>query len=72
MGQREQALATFMLNAAGITPEELEVLRTRRAWPGRIAAAHTIPRELRAFNNYEAERPLFVISSGVRPERRCY
>ena len=51
-GEREEALVTFMLNAAGVTPEELEVLRSRPAWPGRVAAVHTIPRELRAMNDY--------------------
>ena len=52
-GDREQALVTFMLNAAGVAPEELEIMRSNSAWPGRVAAVHTIPRELRVTNDYE-------------------
>jgi hypothetical protein len=51
-GQREEAVNTFMLNTAEVTPEELEVLRANPAWCSRVAAAHTIPRELRALNMY--------------------
>lgn len=53
--RREEAVEMFMLNAAGVTPEELEVLRKQSSWPARVAAAHTIPRELRALNDYEAD-----------------
>lgn len=52
VGRQEEALSEFMLTAAGVTPEELPVLRQSTAWPGRLAAAHTIPRELRAINDY--------------------
>jgi pimeloyl-ACP methyl ester carboxylesterase/thiol-disulfide isomerase/thioredoxin len=51
-GEREQAVMTFMLEAGAITPDELDVLRTNASWPARVAAAHTIPRELRALNDY--------------------
>ena len=43
---------TFMLNAADVAPEELEVLRGSSSWPARVAVAHTTPRELRALNDY--------------------
>jgi hypothetical protein len=59
-GEREQALDTFMLNAAGVAPEELEILHTRPAWPGRVAAVHTIPRELRAINDYSTDLARFA------------
>lgn len=58
-GQREEAVTTFMLNATGVVAAELEVLRSRPAWPARVAAAHTIPRELRAFNDYETDLARF-------------
>jgi pimeloyl-ACP methyl ester carboxylesterase len=51
-GQREEALRLFMLHGAGLNPQELEVLRRTPAWARRLAAVHTIPRELRALNEY--------------------
>jgi pimeloyl-ACP methyl ester carboxylesterase len=47
-GQRDEALSRFMLTQAGVSDDELAVMRASSAWPGRLAAAHTIPRELRA------------------------
>lgn len=78
-GEREQAVITFMLNAAGVTPDELEVLRANPAWPARVAAAHTIPRELRAINDYagDVERisaidipVLLIVGEQTEPQRR--
>lgn len=78
-GHREEALTTFMLEAAAVTPDELEVLRRQSAWPGRVAAVHTIPRELRAFNDYGTdlarfdaiEAPvLLVVGELSEPRRR--
>ena len=78
-GNREEALSTFMLNAAGVTPEELPVLRQHHAWPSRVAAAHTIPRELRAVNDYGADMSklatltiptLLIVGSETEPRRR--
>lgn len=54
-GQSEEALSLFMLRGAGLTPAELDVLRRSPAWPARLAAVHTIPRELRALNDYGAD-----------------
>lgn len=78
-GQREQAVMTFMLKAGAVTPDELEVLRTSASWPARVAAAHTIPRELRALNEYvpDLERVsairipvLMVVGEQTDPFRR--
>ncbi|HET8631310.1 MAG TPA: alpha/beta fold hydrolase [Thermomicrobiales bacterium] len=77
-GQREEALTTFMLTAAGVTPDELEVLRRQPAWPGRLAAVHTIPRELRAFNDYgpdlarfgAIEAPVLLVTGELTEPRR--
>lgn len=58
-GQREEALSLFMRTAAGLTPSELEALRRSPAWAARVAAAHTIPRELRALNDYGTDLSRF-------------
>ncbi len=54
-GQKDEAVGMFMLKAAGVVPKELSVLRQHPAWPARLAAAHTLPRELRAINDYGAD-----------------
>lgn len=51
-GQREEALSIFMPQGAGLSPQELDVLRRNPAWAARLASAHTIPREVRALNEY--------------------
>lgn len=58
-GQKDEAVSTFMLKAAGVTPDELPILRRHPAWAARVAAAHTIPRELRAINDYGASAANF-------------
>lgn len=52
-GQREEALSLFMQKAVGLTPAELDIYRRSPSWAARVAAVHTIPRELRAINEYE-------------------
>lgn len=47
-GQRDALLATLFREAVMMPEEELEAFRALPAWQGRIAAAHTLPRELRA------------------------
>ena len=47
-GAREVLLETFFREAVMMPDEELALFRTLPAWQGRIAAAHTLPRELRA------------------------
>lgn len=54
-GQQEEALELFLLKAAGLTPPELEVYRRSPSWAARMATLHTIPRELRATNEYETD-----------------
>jgi pimeloyl-ACP methyl ester carboxylesterase len=46
-GDRDELLRVFMSRVAGATPEQVELMRETPAWEGRLAAAHTIPRELR-------------------------
>jgi pimeloyl-ACP methyl ester carboxylesterase len=58
-GRDEEALTRFLLTAAGLSETELLTLRQQPAWPGRVSAAHTIPRELRANNDYAADSESF-------------
>jgi len=51
-GDREGALTTFMQEIVHVPPHEMEMMRSAPAWPARIAAAHTILRELQASNDY--------------------
>jgi pimeloyl-ACP methyl ester carboxylesterase len=54
-GEREQALATFFSEAVGLADEEIDALRAHPAWPGRVAAAHTIGRESRVELDYRID-----------------
>lgn len=47
-GDRDVLLTTFLQRIAGIPPADVEALRAHPSWEARKAAAHTIPRELRA------------------------
>jgi pimeloyl-ACP methyl ester carboxylesterase len=47
-GEHDRLFATFMTRIVGMSPDELARYREDPVWPLRVAAAHTIPRELRA------------------------
>src|SRR3712207_9559298 len=51
-GDRDGVVATTMREVAGLPPEVVEYMRSQPAWQARVAAAHTIPRELRAVKAY--------------------
>jgi pimeloyl-ACP methyl ester carboxylesterase len=51
-GDREGALVVAYREALGLSVEELESIRAQPSWPARVAAAHTIPREGRAFPQF--------------------
>jgi len=51
-GTQEEVVTTFMSEMVRVPPHELELLRSLPAWKARVAAAHTIPRELRAHERY--------------------
>jgi pimeloyl-ACP methyl ester carboxylesterase len=57
---RDELLRTFMVEFVGFGPEELEQLRASPVWAPRVAAAHTIPREIRAEENYEPDPDAFA------------
>jgi len=72
---RDGVVATTMREVAGLPPETVEYMRSQPAWQARVAAAHTIPRELRAGKAYgfDPERfadlgvPTLVLSGGESP-----
>jgi pimeloyl-ACP methyl ester carboxylesterase len=74
-GDRDGVVATTMREVAGLPPETVEHLRTLPVWQTRVAAAHTIPRELRAVKAYrfDPERfrdlgvPTLLLSGGDSP-----
>jgi pimeloyl-ACP methyl ester carboxylesterase len=47
VGDREGVLVTAYRAIVGLSDQEIEHLRAQPAWPNRVAAAHTVPRELR-------------------------
>jgi pimeloyl-ACP methyl ester carboxylesterase len=57
-GRRDELVAFFMQEVAGLPPDQVELLRSLPAWEARVAVAHTIPREERAVRAYsfDAER----------------
>jgi pimeloyl-ACP methyl ester carboxylesterase len=44
-GDREGVVATFMQEVVGMPDHELQRYKALPAWPARVAAAHTLPRE---------------------------
>ena len=51
-GHAEEALLFFLGDIVQISPPELAAMQAEPQWPGRVAAAHTIPRELREIDRY--------------------
>ena len=74
-GDRDGVVEVMMGELVGVPPEALAAMRTTPAWAARMAAAHTIPRELRALETYvfEPERfrggdvPTLVLLGGASP-----
>jgi pimeloyl-ACP methyl ester carboxylesterase len=74
---RAGVLLTFVEEVLRMGPEAREAYKASPAWPGRLAAAHTLPREMRAQGKYkfEAERfknlnvPTLLLLGGASPER---
>jgi pimeloyl-ACP methyl ester carboxylesterase len=58
-GDRDGVVATMFREHAGASPEEVEHLRSLPAWQARVAAAHTIPRELRTSETYRFDPKRF-------------
>lgn len=58
-GEREEVLACFMREVVHMPAAEFELFRSSPAWPARLAAAHTLPRELGANEHYRFEPQRF-------------
>jgi pimeloyl-ACP methyl ester carboxylesterase len=54
-GEREAALLTFFREVVQAPEPQIEMLRAHPAWPGRIAAAHTLAREMRVEEEYRLD-----------------
>jgi pimeloyl-ACP methyl ester carboxylesterase len=74
-GQREALLETAYRTVVGLTDAEIDYLRAQPEWPNRVAAAHTVPRELRvsparAFDPEHAKTvtaPALILVGGATP-----
>jgi pimeloyl-ACP methyl ester carboxylesterase len=53
-GKPEDALILFMREVARFPEDEIATYRTLPTWPARVAAAHTLPRELDDIHSYQA------------------
>jgi pimeloyl-ACP methyl ester carboxylesterase len=58
-GDRAGVVTTFMREVVRMPPHELDLFRSSPAFPSRVAAAHTLPRELRAHEAYRFEPERF-------------
>jgi pimeloyl-ACP methyl ester carboxylesterase len=54
-GDREGVATTFLSEVVRMPPAELAAMRRDPGWAGRVAAAHTIPRELRIADVYKPD-----------------
>jgi pimeloyl-ACP methyl ester carboxylesterase len=71
-GERDELVAFFMHEVAGVPHHQVEAMRALPAWGARLEVAHTIPREERASREYrfDAERlrgvdvPTLVLQGG--------
>lgn len=51
-GDRDGAVSAFFREVVRMPDKELEMLRTLPSWAARVAAAHTIPREMKLQESY--------------------
>jgi pimeloyl-ACP methyl ester carboxylesterase len=58
-GDRDEVVATMLREVAGVPPGAMEYMQSLPAWQARVAAAHTIPRELRAQEAYRFDPERF-------------
>jgi pimeloyl-ACP methyl ester carboxylesterase len=71
-GDRDEVVATMLREVAEVPSEVVEHMRTLPAWQARVAAAPTIPRELRAQESYwfdpkrfgDFEAPTLLLKGG--------
>ncbi|HSJ57657.1 MAG TPA: alpha/beta hydrolase, partial [Anaerolineae bacterium] len=56
---QEGAWVTYMRDVAMLSPQDIEWFRASPAWAERLAAAHTLPREMRAEEQYRFDAGRF-------------
>jgi pimeloyl-ACP methyl ester carboxylesterase len=74
-GDREEVVTLFFQEIVHVQPHDMEMMKSNPAWKGRVAAAHTIIRELEASNTYrflpeKFERlnlPVLLLEGGESP-----
>lgn len=75
-GAAEQAVETFFRDVLGLNADEIATMRAQESWPGRVACAHTFPRELatppdRWFDARQAAKvnvPVLMLQGSESPE----
>lgn len=58
-GDREQALVVFLRDVLKTPPERVAFLQTSPTWAARVAAVHTVPRELKSLDGYRFDPDRF-------------
>jgi pimeloyl-ACP methyl ester carboxylesterase len=74
-GDREGVISTFLREVPRVPPEQLARMQAAPAWPHRVAAAHTIVRELKAHEGYtfdagrflDVRTPTLLLLGGASP-----
>jgi pimeloyl-ACP methyl ester carboxylesterase len=77
-GKPGEVVATFLREIAGQDPRRVELQRRTPSWPPRVAAAHTVAREVRAshFYDFRPERfrairaPTLLLLGGDSPPKQ--
>lgn len=75
-GQRAEAMEAFFRHVVHCTDDEIASVKAAASWPARVASAHTVPREIRAFGEQaldpvEAARisaPVLLLVGADSPE----
>ncbi len=76
-GDREGLVTAFMRDVVKVRPRGMAALQSSPEWPLRVAAAHTLPRELRAVDAYRLDparlaalaTPVRLLLGGASPEQ---
>lgn len=74
-GEQEQALLLFFRDIVKMPPHEITAAQALPTWPARVAAVHTIPRELQSLDSYtfdperfgSMETPTMLLLGGDSP-----
>jgi pimeloyl-ACP methyl ester carboxylesterase len=58
-GDRDRVIETMMQEVVGLSPAELSALRASQSWAALVSTAHTLPREVRAVEQYRLDPERF-------------